>query len=1326
MIFTKILTSLSKKFILALFILMYIFSFVGLSEVNVSKLLKTSSTRSLEASAVFSATGSNLIVGNEATTTNSNTGGWRGTTMSDNNNWEVTRVIGTPSLNLQLNVDGIRLMNANKLLVTIEDSTPNTSFAISHFICDWVSSTGVDSPADAQCTGGGWRNLNPRRQSYSGTTDVTRVYEVYNGYFSTRVTTPGSIVSTPLSNFIQAGNNRALIRIFSTASSSQTTYSIDNLSIEPAIDPFYEISALTINQGTANSQFVSDLVGASSTSNVNANDSNRLRIDMTSVSTPIDLSFQFSNVRRYTGANTILVNLDFCVSNVALTWQPQLYNFSTSSWTSEGVLRSGTGCATDGIYAISFNSYNIAGFEINNHISNQDTIILRILTNTPSVVYNLQLDRIYLLYGSVNDNSSQCEISFGTGTVTNCQNTRIISGVQTGIPQFPTWQQEAVLEYPSNFYPLDNDDDTTDGEYASSSNISFPVTVDTDMSVTGVHYAAKYRSNSTALIVDLQVKDYGISTIGSIVAQPWINTPGADTNALTTYGFFDSWNLLENRIAVDDMIDTVNNLTNLRLRTSGGTTTNPINLRDWAFAMMSIRWVEDVARNTIRSIFIPTSGNLVTGTQVATGQNSMGWRGALGYDSLTPATTMNLWRVARVNPGGLNAQLSIDGVELNGANKLIIQLNDGNATGTDTYFRQICDFVSSVGVDHPADAQCPTGGWRTLNSRRLSATTTNATTSLIYVDIYDGFFRNTDDPPDTPISTPLTNFVESTNKRVLIRYFSTVNSTNGFDINALSVEAAIDPVYDPFSLTRLNSWTGTITNRLTDIVNSFSASDNSRITLTNQTSTPMDFYLDFENVKPYSGANTIVVRPEISTATTMNLNIAVYNFQTTSWTIITPTAIVVPVTASEAEFAYSLNNVTLSNYISNSEIRVRLFTTDSSTATLSIDRLYIMIGSTNTDTSQCYISWGSGIVGDCIKTRDVGSTLGGTTAIDSWNITSGIEYPINYWSLDNDDDATNGEYAFSPSLSMPITLTPRMNINSIHFAARFRNSAATGYTTSLSLRNYSNINAYSAAPFGVIGAIQNSNNVWVYQDSNLNARLGANSTAYIGISTVENLGELKIRTTASAITTPGDRVEWDFAMLSIRYLQKSETAGTLFTDIVNSSGDSVASPSLSFNILDTTFQCQTTTAIFGTSSERIRVSNSTPNPRWVLSIAPSLGSNATWSSGISTYDFNETSGSPTGCVDGLDPDIVGGRMSLNFNSVSITPQSGCSTTGLTIGSNTSFDHLLIESVTIIQAGNSAQTNCFWDITNIQLTQLIPIGQESGNYSINMTLTVLSD
>jgi hypothetical protein len=110
--------------------------------------------------------------------------------------------------------------------------------------------------------------------------------------------------------------------------------------------------------------------------------------------------------------------------------------------------------------------------------------------------------------------------------------------------------------------------------------------------------------------------------------------------------------------------------------------------------------------------FHPTNGILVTGSETALSNANVGsWRGLLGNDS-------NYWQVARVTTGGLNLLIYFDGVELYGANKMIIYIEDSNITTGDAYIHQICDWVNSTGVDNPADTYCTGGGWRTLHPRK--------------------------------------------------------------------------------------------------------------------------------------------------------------------------------------------------------------------------------------------------------------------------------------------------------------------------------------------------------------------------------------------------------------------------------------------------------------------------------------------------------------------------------------------------------------------------------------------------------------------------------
>lgn len=183
--------------------------------------------------------------------------------------------------------------------------------------------------------------------------------------------------------------------------------------------------------------------------------------------------------------------------------------------------------------------------------------------------------------------------------------------------------------------------------------------------------------------------------------------------------------------------------------------------------------------------------------------------------------------------------------------------------------------------------------------------------------------------------------------------------------------------------------------------------------------------------------------------------------------------------------------------------------------------------------------------------------------------------------------------------------------------------------------------------------------------------------------------------------------------------------GVLFVDIVDSGGTPVASPTMAFTTIDTSFECTESTATFGISNEKIRITNESANPEWNLTISADGGSISLWEDGGSEdYDFNDNTGSPVGCSDGGDSDGVAGRMTFSFANVTITPEGGCSATGITLGSDGGFTEGVTDSVTIASAGGSADVGCYWDITGIEVYQAIPSEQASGTYSLPMSLTII--
>ena len=188
------------------------------------------------------------------------------------------------------------------------------------------------------------------------------------------------------------------------------------------------------------------------------------------------------------------------------------------------------------------------------------------------------------------------------------------------------------------------------------------------------------------------------------------------------------------------------------------------------------------------------------------------------------------------------------------------------------------------------------------------------------------------------------------------------------------------------------------------------------------------------------------------------------------------------------------------------------------------------------------------------------------------------------------------------------------------------------------------------------------------------------------------------------------------------YIALGTENGLLSVDIVNASGTVVTSPAVDFDEVNFSASAQTGTGILGVDNERIRINNATGNVAWTLSIA-AASTTALWSAASSTYDFND----PTADAgDGDDDDDVGGQLTIDPADATITPQSGCSTDGISLGSESGFSEGVVDSITLASTDASADTNCFWDITEIDLSQTIPQSQSADTYQINLTLSIIAN
>lgn len=274
----------------------------------------------------------------------------------------------------------------------------------------------------------------------------------------------------------------------------------------------------------------------------------------------------------------------------------------------------------------------------------------------------------------------------------------------------------------------------------------------------------------------------------------------------------------------------------------------------------------------------------------------------------------------------------------------------------------------------------------------------------------------------------------------------------------------------------------------------------------------------------------------------------------------------------------------------------------------------------------------------------------------------------------------------------------------------YYNSGSNRYNcqTSVALFNDNETTAYSSAQ----SLPMQSANAW-------------NSTTFSGLALSQaQLDALSLQLTTTKNGSGGPE---DCTVFAIYAVITYSLGGTLSIDVIDGSGASVATPSTQFPAVNTSLQCQTTSATLGTPSERIAVSNFTGNGNWTASIAATGGPAALWSNGTSNYDYNDSAGTPAGCTDGADSDTAAGRLSVDPSVGSIAGLNGCGTSGLSAGSQATFDQASLNSITIISA-TSAEVACVHTLTGIQLTQAIPAETPANAtpYSLNLTLTVVAN
>ena len=175
-------------------------------------------------------------------------------------------------------------------------------------------------------------------------------------------------------------------------------------------------------------------------------------------------------------------------------------------------------------------------------------------------------------------------------------------------------------------------------------------------------------------------------------------------------------------------------------------------------------------------------------------------------------------------------------------------------------------------------------------------------------------------------------------------------------------------------------------------------------------------------------------------------------------------------------------------------------------------------------------------------------------------------------------------------------------------------------------------------------------------------------------------------------------------------LSQAINAGTLSVDVVDGSGNPVASPAVTFGAVSFSFGQQSASGTLGTSSQKIRLSNgrSSPSVAWTVALAASAPS-ALWTSGSDTYDFNDAS-------------AANGTMTVDASVGTITPTNSYASAGLSLGSSNTFLQGTRDSITILSATTGASQPGRWDLAGVSLSNTIPATQVPGTYTLTMTLT----
>jgi hypothetical protein len=839
----------------------------------------------------YSASAQNIV------TAGSTAGSFLNTKLSDNDYMRI--VTADTGFDVRFTYSGVRLWNANTITV-MYDGFATSSATLSYQIQMYDNQSGT------------WRNLIPHNGSYTNTAEAGvgltlptgttgalsgGYVEVYNGYFSNG---SGAAIDTPISNFID-GNGNLQLRLWSNTATTQLELFVDLLTIQVTNNPIYYASGLTVTTGGTPTNQYSDTT----------TDDNTTSLVIPHSSNTVDAYLSFSGASLpYSDANTFLIEFSGHVTTFT-SYTVSLYDFTNTTWRQ---LNAGTlNNTSDATNYFAFVPSTLS-LTMNDMIESGQ---MRLRINATGAAGSVTIDYARIIIGSTITGSGNSTLSLTRGTVT--------AGAASDTRSLDTTGGASVTLTSSNTDNSTTTNISNDCSAATNQCVAgtgfVPITLPANSVAQGTITAVRFLASNAALDMRFATRNTGPTTQtagqqdiffgDNVTAQtmfireqsnPVRPLVGADGAAFTVPTY-----------TPQRYIDTMNNTLGIRFYSAGSDTTSRTISVDFLFATVK----SILPQNNAQYRFTPTAAVLTNGTNSSSNVN------------YTRADDGTNWTVT-AGGSGVDGYVSFTGVTIpSGSNKLIITSNHGYSATATTHRMYLYDFVAVA--------------WREISphSALMTSDTTGGTVEYAQFQIFDGYFSSS----NTPISTPLSNFVSS--GEVRLRYLSTSASSNLL-IDFVQIQFVIDPVYFASSVT---TTTGTVANQYTDTY----TDDNT----TNFTVTPSgnvtDFYFSFTNVAtPPEGMNAILYELSMFQTSASSFTIAQYNWRTAAWDTVKSSFTV----TADATHYFLLQVGDWRDYISSGEMRVRINTTGNANA-VNVDLVKLTLGTIPSSASTLSVTSGA-------------------------------------------------------------------------------------------------------------------------------------------------------------------------------------------------------------------------------------------------------------------------------------------------------------------------------------------------------------------------------